>query len=188
MAKDMKKLLTPVFRVSFPSVFEASSYEGGVPKFSVSAVWEPARFTDKEKVLWKAMYDLADEVCMAKFKKKAGSLPANFKRGFRDGEEKADLTGYGPGKVFAALSSKMRPGVIGLDRAPITDPDEFYPGCYARATITCYAYDNVGKGYAFGLNNLQKIRDGERLDSKTDPEEDFGEAEVDSAWLDDPLA
>ena len=44
------KLLTPVFRVSFPSVFEASSYEGGAPKFSVCAVWEPAKFTALDNV------------------------------------------------------------------------------------------------------------------------------------------
>lgn len=186
------KLLTPVFRVSFPSVFEASSYEGGTPKFSVCAVWEPSKFTAKDKVLWKAMQDLADQVSVDKFKKKLAQLPANFKKPFRDGDEKADLVGFGEGKVFANLSSKMRPGLIFLDRTPILDAEDFYPGCYARATITAYAYDNVGKGIAFGLQNLQKIKDGERLDSRTNAEDDFDGEEVDDAWLEDgevdPLA
>lgn len=186
------KLLTPVFRVSFPSVFEASSYEGGAPKFSVCAVWEPAKFTAKDKELWKAMQDLADQVSVDKFKKKLSALPANFKKPFRDGEEKADLVGFGAGKIFANLSSKMRPGLIFLDRTPITDAEDFYPGCYARATVTAYAYDNVGKGVALGLQNLQKIKDGERLDSRTNPEDDFGGEGVDDQWLEDgesdPLA
>lgn len=188
----VKRIQTPMFRVSFPSVFEASSYEGGAPKFSVCAVWTPKLFTPKDKELWAAMKLLADEVSLEKFKKKLDALPANFKKPFRDGNEKADLEGFGEGKVFSNLSSKMRPGIIDRDRAPITDPEDFYPGCFARATITAYAYDNVGKGVAFGLQNLQKIKDGDRLDSRTDAAEDFGDA-VDDAWLgdeggDDPLA
>lgn len=188
----VKKVLTPVFRVSFPSVFEASSYEGGAPKFSVCAVFTPASFTAKDKVLWKAMTDLADEVALERFKKKLAALPNNFKKPFRDGAEKADLVGFGEGKVFCNLSSKMKPGIIGLDKTPITDPEEFYPGVYARATVTAYAYDNVGKGVALGLQNLQKIKDGDRLDSRTDAEDDFGSDDVDDAWLEgdaesDPL-
>jgi hypothetical protein len=186
------KLITPVFRVSFPSVFAASAYEGGVPKFSVCAVWEPAKFTPRDKQLWASMQNLADEVSMDKFKKKLAALSANFKKPFRDGEEKAELSGFGDGKVFCNLSSKQRPGLIGLNGNPIIDPEDFYPGCYARATITAYAYDNVGKGVALGLQNLQKIKDGERLDNRTDPNDDFGGAEVDDAWLGDdgtdPLA
>jgi hypothetical protein len=188
----MAKVLTPVFRVSFPSVFEASSYEGGAPKYSVCAVWEPAKFTAKDKALWDAMMALADSVSVEKFKKKLSALPANFKKPFRDGAEKEGLTGFGEGKIFANLSSKMRPGIIFLDNTPLTDPEDFYPGCYARATVTAYAYDNVGKGVALGLQNLQKIKDGDRLDSRTDASDDFGGEEVDESWLDeagvDPLA
>lgn len=185
----VKKVSTPIFRVSFPSVFEASSYEGGAPKFSVCAVFTPALFTPNDKLLWAAMQALGDEVSVEKFKKKLAQLPANFKKPFRDGEEKADLEGFGAGKVFCNLSSKMRPGIIDRDRTIITNPEDFYPGCYARATITAYAYDNVGKGVAFGLQNLQKIKDGDRLDSRTDAQDDFGD-DVDDAWLegDDPLA
>jgi hypothetical protein len=185
----VKKVSTPIFRVSFPSVFEASSYEGGAPKFSVCAVFTPALFSPNDKLLWEAMKALADEVSVEKFKKKLAQLPANFKKPFRDGEEKADLEGFGAGKVFTNLSSKMRPGLIDRDRTIITNPEDFYPGCYARATITSYAYDNVGKGVAFGLQNLQKIKDGDRLDSRTNAQDDFGD-DIDDAWLegDDPLA
>ena len=171
----VKKVVTPIFRVSFPAVFEAKSFEQGPPKFSVSAIWDPKLFTPAEKQLWAAMIGLADEVSLEKFKKKVDQLPGNFKKPVRDGAEKAGLAGYGEGKLFANLSSKMRPGLIGLDRQPILDAEEFYPGCYARATITAYAYDNKGKGVAFGLQNLMKVKDGERLDSRTDANEDFAD-------------
>jgi hypothetical protein len=178
----VQKLVTPIFRVSFPSVFEAKSFDGGAPKFSVSAIWDPSKFTPAEKKLWAAMLGLADEVSLERFKKKMSDLPSNFKRAIRDGAEKADLAGYGEGKLFANLSSKMRPGLIDRDQAPITNPEDFYPGCYARGTITCYSYDNKGKGVAFGLQNLMKVKDGERLDSRTDAAEDF--SEVDDGDLD----
>jgi hypothetical protein len=181
------KLVTPVFRVSFPAVFEAKAFDGGPPKYSVSAVWDPERFTAAEKRQWQAIVDLCDEVSMERFKKKMSALPANFKRAIRDGAEKAELAGYGEGKLFANLSSKMRPGVIGLDRAPILDADDFYPGCYARATVTAYSYDNKGKGVALGLQNLMKVGEGDRLDSRTDASEDFGDVEDDDRFERDPL-
>jgi hypothetical protein len=173
----VKQVLTPVFRVSFPAVFEAKAFDGGPAKFSVSAVWDPALFTQKEKALWDAMVGLCDEVSLERFKKKMGDLPGNFKKAIRDGAEKADLAGYGEGKLFANLSSKMKPGIVDLSGVPVTNPDDFYPGCYARAYVTAYAYDNKGKGVAMGLQNLQFVRDGERLDARTDAAAAFAEAD-----------
>jgi len=183
----IKRVTTPVFRVSFPAVFEAKAFDGGPPKFSVSAVWDPAKFTKRERELWDAMMGLCDEASMDRFKKKMNDLPSNFKKAIRDGAEKADLQGYGEGTFFANLSSKMQPGLIDKDRHPIISADDFYPGCYARATVTAYSYDNKGKGVAMGLQNLQKVADGERLDSRTDAADDFDEVD-DDRWGDDPLA
>lgn len=187
----VKKVLTPVFRVSFPSVFEASSFEDGPPKFGLTAVFEPSKFSESDKKAWAEMKALADEVSLEKFKRKVDQLPSNFKRPLRDGAEKADLEGFGEGKMFCSITSKMRPGVIDLQRTPILDASDFYPGCYARATITAYAYDNKGKGVAFGLQNIQKIKDGDRLDGRTDAADDFADAGIDDRWVDgenDPLA
>lgn len=122
------------------------------------------------------MEGLADEVSMDKFKKTIKQLPNNFKKPIRDGAEKADLQGFGEGKMFFTASSKMKPGLVGLDLCPILEEDEFYPGCYARITLTAYAYENVGKGVAFGLQNIQKVADGERLDSRTNADKDFADA------------
>jgi hypothetical protein len=186
----MANLITPVFRVSFPKVFEPESYNGGAAKYSVAAIWDPEKFTTAEKKQWQAILDLCDEVSMERFKKKMSALPGNFKKAIRDGAEKAELAGYGEGKLFANLSSKIRPGLIDRNKAPILDASDFYPGCYARATVAAYSYDqNGGRGVALGLQNLQKIAEGDRLDSRTDATDDFSDyGDDDDRWgAHDPL-
>lgn len=185
---ELKKVVTPVFRLSFPQVFEAEGFDGGAKKFSATAVWTPAKFSAKDKKRWKAMRALLDAESMSEFKKKIKDLPDNIRKGIRDGAEKADMEGYGDGTKFATLSSKMRPGVVDADREPIgpehNNQDEIYPGCYCRATVAVYSYNNKGKGVALGLQNLQKVADGVRLDSRTDAAEDF-EDDIDEQWLED---
>ncbi len=185
---DVKKVVTPVFRLSFPALFEAKSMDDGKAKFSCAAVWHPKKFSDGDKKRWKAVMAILDDASMERFKKHWKDLPANFKRGVRDGADKEDLEGYGAGTRFANLSSMMRPGVIDKDKNPIGpehgNAEEIYPGCWCRATVTAYAYDNKGKGVSLGLQNIQKVSDGERLDSRTDAAEDF-EDDIDDRWLEE---
>lgn len=180
----VKKVITPVFRVSFPHVFAAQTFKDKAtgaqsePKFGVTAVFDVKYIeaNPREKVRWNGMMALANEAALEFFKKPLDKLPANFKKPVRDGEEKEELAGFGPGLKFCSITSKMRPGIVAADGVtPVTDADAFYPGCYARATVTAYGYDNVGKGVAFGLNNLMFVRDGERLDSRTDAADDFAD-------------
>ena len=57
---------------------------------------------------------------------------------------------------------------------------EVYSGVYGRASINFYAFNSNGnKGIACGLNNLQKIRDGEPLGGKPRAEDDFATADDD---------
>jgi len=183
---DVQKLVTPPFRVSFPNLFEARSVDGGKPKYGLSAIWTPSEFTASDKKKWKAILGAMDAEAQSRFKKGLKELPANVKKGIRDGEEK-NLEGYGSGTKFANLTSQQRPGVVDLNKDKIGpeegNADEIYPGCFCRATVTVYSYDNKGKGIALGLMNVQKIKDGERLDSRTDAAEDFEGDEVDDAWL-----
>jgi Protein of unknown function (DUF2815) len=84
------------------------------------------------------------------------------------------------------MSAKnRRPGIVAIDGStPITQGgrEEFYAGCYARASVTPFA-NTQWKSLALGLNNLQKLADGGRLDAFTSTEDDFGAelAEYD-AW------
>lgn len=66
------------------------------------------------------------------------------------------------------------------DRNPILTRSEVYSGVYGRASITFYAFNSSGnRGIACGLNNLQKIRDGEPLGGKASAESDFATDEDD---------
>ena len=51
---------------------------------------------------------------------------------------------------------------------------------YGRASINFYAFNSNGnKGIACGLNNLQKIKDGEHLGGKMSAEDDFADGDED---------
>lgn len=184
MAKEetsrKRKIVTPPFRVSFPCVFEKRGFEGSEPKFSITAVFDVNSFGSKERNAFKAMQVIAEAAAQEKFH---ASYKSKGLRGpFRDGAEKEHLEGFGPGLIFCTLSTKMRPGLINREMQPILEEEEFYAGCYARATITAYAYSNVSKGVAFGLHNVQKLGEGENLTGRSAPEDDFeGEA---PAWGD----
>ncbi len=204
---EVVRYVTPVFRGSFLNLFEPQAPMAGskgAPKYGLTAVWIPSKFSDSDKKRWRAMMAALDEESKSKFKKPWKELPANIKRGVRDGAEKMDLEGFGEGTRFANITTKMRPGLVDADRRTIVATDAerekleadgkevaddmgneaAYPGAYYRATVTVYSYDNQGKGVALGLMNVQKIKDGGRLDSRTDAAEDFDD-DIDSAWLEE---
>lgn len=187
---EKAKYVTPVFRGSFVNVFSPQSVDGGEPKFGLSAIWTPAKFGVKDKARWNAMMNALNAEAKAAFKKGIKELPSNYKKGIRDGEEKADVEGYGAGTKFASLTSKMRPGVVDLAGRPISpeegNADEVYSGAFYQATVTVYSYNNKNKGVSLGLYNLRKIKDGPRLDLRTDAAADFADdAEIDDDWLSD---
>jgi hypothetical protein len=56
----------------------------------------------------------------------------------------------------------------------IINEADFYPGCYARATVRPFWYDTAGnKGVAFGLQNIQKLADGEPLGGRVVASKEF---------------
>lgn len=189
MSAERKAIFTPPFRVSFPSVFTPSSYNGGEAKFSVVGLFYPDKFDANGKKCWQEMARIANEASQEAFKKALKDLPDNFRKPFRRGEEKAHLDGYGPGMWFLTMSSKQRPGVVDRNKQDILLESDFYPGCWARASVTAYSYDNKGKGVAFGLHNLQKLADGENFTGRLSAQEDFGD-DADEVWKDegDPTA
>ena len=68
----------------------------------------------------------------------------------------------------------QKPGIIDAAKKAITDEDEFYSGCYGRASLNFFPYNASGnKGVAAGLNNLQKIKDGDPLSGRQSAEADF---------------
>lgn len=90
--------------------------------------------------------------------------------------ERADDEAY-QGSYFVNAISKIRPGIVDKNVKEIVDPSKFYSGCYGRASIVFYAFNQNGnKGIACRLQNLQKLAEGEPLISRSRPEEDFANA------------
>lgn len=173
MAKEKKeafsKVLTPTFRASFVNVFEPSAFDDDdEAKYSITMLFDKEADLSKLKALAKE----------AAAKKWPQGVPKNLRSPFRDGAEKPDFDGY-EGMIFVIAKSKDKPGVVDQKVEPIVDQSEFYSGCFARATVTAYGYDYKGnKGVAFGLVNVQKVKDGEPFSSRSKPSDDFEPLEV----------
>jgi hypothetical protein len=107
-----------------------------------------------------------------------GKFLANFKLPLRDGDTDRDVekSPEYKGHYFINCNSNQRPGVIDVDKVEIMDAEEVYSGCYGRVSVNFYAYSVDGnKGIACGLNNVQKLADGEPLSGRSRAEDDFSD-------------
>ena len=118
----------------------------------------------------------------SKLKGSSKSVPAlsSIKNPLRDGDlERPDDATY-KDSYFINANSATAPGIVDAARQPILEHSEVYSGVYGRASINLYAFNSNGnKGIACGLNNLQKISDGEPLGGKTRAEDDFADEDED---------
>lgn len=166
------KVITGEVRFSYAHVHEPHAVEEGQDKkYSVSILIDKK---DKETLdkIGKAV-KAAAEAGKAKFGNK---IPKNLKLPLRDGDEEREDDAVYAGKMFLNASSKTKPGIVDADREPIMSNDEFYSGCFGRASLNFYAFAVSGnKGVAVGLNNLQKLEDGDKLSGGSSAEDDFAD-------------
>lgn len=171
------KVITGVnTRWSYVNAWEPKSINGGAPKYSVSLIIPKSDTKTLEKI--RAAIQAAYEEGQSKLKGNGRSVPAlsALKTPLRDGDaERSDDEAYA-NSYFVNANSGTAPGIVDADRNPILERSEVYSGVYGRASINFYAFNSNGnKGIACGLNNLQKIRDGEPLGGKSRAEDDFAE-------------
>lgn len=162
----------------------------GKVRFSYAHVFEPTAINegDKKKYSVAILIDKKDKVTLTKIEKAiaaateagkvkfGGKIPSTLKKPLRDGdEERPDSEEY-KGMYFLNASSQTKPGLVDENLDPIMDKEHFYSGCYGRASINFYAFNTAGnKGIAAGLNNIQKLEDGEKLSGGgSSAEDDFG--------------
>ncbi len=179
----MKVITGPGTRWSYANVWEAKSINGGNPKFSVSLIIPKSDTKSVAKV--KAAIEAAYQEGEAKLKGNGKSAPplAAIKIPLRDGDvERPDDPAYA-NAYFINANSAAAPGIVDVDRNPVLTRSEVYSGVYGRASISFYAFNSNGnKGIACGLNNLQKVRDGDPLGGKFSAEDDFA-TELDEDFL-----
>lgn len=175
------KVITGVnTRWSYVNAWEPKSINGGAPKYSVSLIIPKSDTKTIEKI--QAAIQAAYDEGQGKLKGNGKSVPALsvLKTPLRDGDaERPDDEAYAD-SYFINANSGTAPGIVDADRQPILDRSEVYSGVYGRASINFYAFNSNGnKGIACGLNNLQKIKDGEPLGGKSRAEDDFDTKEDD---------
>lgn len=167
-------LLTPYFRAGFISVFKPSKSQNGKqePKYSVRALFPPTT----------NLGDLKKEASQAAKDKWGDNIPKSLRSPFRTNNQ---LDNPVPGvdddwivMTFSAPADK-RPGIVNAKIQDIIDEVEVYSGAWFRAQVRAYAYDNDGnKGVAFGLQNIQKVKDDEPLGAgRTPANKAFGAVE-----------
>lgn len=173
--KILTKVITgPKTRWSYANVWDPKSINGGTPKFSVSLIIPKSDTATIKKI--EAAIQAAYEEGESKLKGNGKSVPSLkvLKTPLRDGDlERPDDEAYA-NSYFINANSATAPGIVDTDCQPILDRSEVYSGVYGRASINFYAFNSNGnKGIACGLNNLQKIADGEPLGGKARAEDDF---------------
>lgn len=171
----MTKVITGKVRMSYANVWEPQSVNGGEPKYSVSLIIPKSDKKTLEKI--KKAIEEAKKEGLSKL---GGKIPANLKTPLRDGDvDRPDDEAYAD-SYFINANSKIKPGIVNRNVEPILDQSEFYSGCYGRASIVFYAYNaNGNKGIACGLQNLQKLEDGEPLGGRSSAEDDFADEDED---------
>jgi len=169
------KVVTGEVRLSYAHIWKPVAIsEGQEPKYSTCLLIPKSDKKTLRKI--KVAVDAAKESGKSIWD---GKIPANLKMPLRDGDEdRPDQPEY-EGMYFINANSKMAPGIVDQNVQPILDSTEVYSGCYARASINFFPYNHAGnRGIGCGLNNIQKLRDGDYLGGRSKPEDDFDAVEV----------
>lgn len=194
----MARIITPEAILSYPNLFvPRAAQEGGTEKFSAALVFPEGTDTTelKKAAIAAAQEKWGDRLKGAKIKALetqhgyqtflvAGEFRALLP--WRDHPETIATKGYPEGSTFINARSTRKPGIVTVYQGPdgkplpLDDESKVYAGVIVKASVDAYAYEHSGnKGVAFGLGNIQIIRDGERLDGSVAAQDEF-EADPDA--------
>lgn len=179
--KSPTKVVTGEVRLSYAHIFEPYSNDpDDDPKYSCVILIPKKDKATIKKI--RAAQQAALEI--GKAKKFDGSIPKNWVDTLHDGDEEADLEKNPEYEDhwYMSVSSfaDRKPGVVDADVQPILDASEVYSGCYARVAINAYPFAYKGKkGISFGLQHVQKTKDGVPFGNVSRAEDDFDEWESD---------
>ena len=134
------KVVTGKVRFSYVAVFQPKAMdEKSEPKYSVSIIIPKNDKATLERI--NKAIEAAKVAGKAKLADKAGKIPANIKVPLRDGDtDRPDDEAYADA-FFINASSNRKPGVVDAQLNEIIAPEDFYSGCYGRASINFYAFN-----------------------------------------------
>lgn len=173
------KVVTGPVRLSYVHLFEPWTNDPkNAPKFSTVIL-----IPKSDKTTLKALEDARQSATInGKAKHGAAWGKKELKYTLHDGDEEGDLDTNPEyaGHMFMTVSATTQPGIVDRNVQPILDSTEVYSGCYARVSINAFPYNAQGNhGISFGLNHVQKLRDGDYLGGRSRAEDDFDQLEDD---------
>ena len=187
MAKknDPTKVITgPNTLWSYVSVFEPKSINGDAPKYSIQL-----RIPETDTVTLKKIADAmkaAYEEGSAKLKGNSKSVPPyeTLKKALRNGTQEFPDDETMKGYMFLNTNNSIKPGIVDANLQPIIDRSEIYSGCFGRASINFFVYNNNGnRGIGCSILNLQKMKDGPVLGGHSRAEDDFADLDDEEDFL-----
>lgn len=186
-----KRGISPRGRVSFPRVFRPEAMDDkSTKKFQITLSFKPDELEGDDLEAFKQMIADANECSRDLF-------GVGFKEKFEiDGEEVLLRNPFRSGKaskhheddeVWIRFMTEHKPEVIDGHKEPITEESgQMYPGCIARVSYVCQAFDRTGnRGVTFYLGNVQKVGKGERLVGGPAAADEFDAVEADDVGGDD---
>lgn len=175
---------TPEAVASFLNVFRPhpeQKTKDGRPKYTITLIFKPKA---QKTPAFKAMQKAVDEVIAAKW---GDERPKKLKTPFLTTEDLDKIpAGLEDDDVFIRLTAVNKPGIVDHNVQPIMDESELYAGARVLCSVQCFSWvdDKGGKGVSFGLNNIQKVGDGDHLAGGSRAEDDFDAVESDDNLLD----
>lgn len=163
------KLMLKKVRTSYMNVFEPRENKNGELRYS-SAILIPKDHPQIDEIT-----SAIDAEGSEKFGKKWASM-AKKAYPLHDADEdgKADDDPAYEGMYYLNASSKRKPQIVDRQVQPILDDSEIWSGCWVNVSIAVFPFDvPENKGVSFGLNNMQLVKEGERLGGAPNADEEF---------------
>jgi Protein of unknown function (DUF2815) len=165
------KLITPMGRLSYPSLFTRAVYDGEEGKYECT-LYIPKKANVQQ------LFDTAEAVAKLAFPEKFKGLSNLPNEVIRDGDHRDCKDTNAAGCWIIRAKSKNKPDVIG-PRKENCEPDHIYGGCWARISCVIGSYNTKGSwGVTIYLNNVQKMKDDDKFGkSNTKAVDEFAEFE-----------
>lgn len=182
--RDLCRVTTPMFRVSYPHVFKAQApKDTDKKKFSITMLFpKDSDMTGIKEAIKQAK--------IAAFGPDKTEWPEGLQSPVQDGdgpqfvdEDGNRKEGYKGCWVIKATSNEdQKPTVVDQNVEPIVNQSDFYPGCYAIAHLLATDWEYMKKkGVMFILDHVQKAKDGKAFGGKKPVDQVFSKISGDDS-------
>lgn len=179
MARMSKSVVLPPATGVYVSLFtprDPPAGSQGKPRYSIVLLYDKK---DAAKLL-APLQAAAAEVAEAKWPSKGAQVVKAMRYPvIADGDERYPDDGAFKGKVFVRASTqadptRRPPGVVNGRMERLLDDEHAFSGCKFKVEVRLFPFDKAGnRGVGVGLNNVQVVAEGERLDGRRAPEDVF---------------